>query len=135
MIINPRGSGGSGKTELVRRTLADYGWDGSVEVVPLRREGRERPIGYRLRHPQGGRPLVVLGHYARTSGGCDTLPAASKWRVEQCTACPQALPQERAVNLSLVTPVPAAMLAATPAASPVAKQVAVIRAEPFAPGQ
>jgi predicted kinase len=33
-------------------------------------------MGYRLRHPLGGRPLVVLGHYERTSGGCDTIPAA-----------------------------------------------------------
>jgi hypothetical protein len=31
-------------------------------------------MGYRLRHPHGGRSLVVLGHYERTSGGCDTIP-------------------------------------------------------------
>ena len=74
VIINPRGTGGSGKTELARRILSDYGWGKDGIVQPLRREGRERPIGYRLRHPLGGRPLIVLGHYERTSGGCDTIP-------------------------------------------------------------
>jgi hypothetical protein len=27
-----------------------------------------------LQHPSGGRDLIVLGHYERTSGGCDTIP-------------------------------------------------------------
>jgi hypothetical protein len=44
-------------------------------VEPVRRQGRERPIAYRLRHPLGGRPLVLLGHYEATSGGCDTIRA------------------------------------------------------------
>ena len=76
VIINPRGTSGSGKTELVRRMLADYGWGRGGRVEPVRRQGRERPIAYRLRHPHGGRPLVVLGHYEATSGGCDTIRAA-----------------------------------------------------------
>ena len=63
VIVNPRGTSGSGKTELVRRLLADYGRDGDDRAEPVRREGRERPIAYRLRHPRGGRPLVLLGHY------------------------------------------------------------------------
>lgn len=76
IIINPRGTSGSGKTEFVRRLLSDYGWGGGGSVEPVRREGRLRPIAYRLRHPcQGGRPLVVLGHYEVTSGGCDTIRA------------------------------------------------------------
>lgn len=75
-IINPRGTGGSGKTELARRVLAAYGWTEGGQVEPLLRAGREKPIGYKLRHPRAGRPLVVLGHYERTSGGCDTIPAA-----------------------------------------------------------
>ena len=81
-IINPRGAGGSGKTELVRRILAEYGWlrrAGNAQpstIEPIYRVGRWRPFGYRLEHPLGGRPLVVLGDYASTSGGCDTIRAA-----------------------------------------------------------
>jgi hypothetical protein len=82
VIINPRGTSGSGKTELVRRLLAQYGWrrgaplgsPGGLELI--RRAGRRRPLGYRLRHPLGGRPLAVIGHYEVTSGGCDTIRAA-----------------------------------------------------------
>ena len=81
MIINPRGTSGSGKTELVRRVLAQYGWRRSARFEdaggpePFYREGRSRPLGYRLRHPLGGRPLAVIGHYEVTSGGCDTIRA------------------------------------------------------------
>jgi len=75
VIVNPRGTSGSGKTELVRRLLSDYGWDGGGRVEPIRRAGRARPMGYRLRHPRGGRPLLVLGHYEATCGGCDTIRA------------------------------------------------------------
>jgi hypothetical protein len=75
-IINPRGTGGSGKTELARRILSAYGWPGAGQVQPIHRAGRERPVAYRLRHPGGGRPLLVLGHYERSSGRCDTIPAA-----------------------------------------------------------
>jgi hypothetical protein len=82
VIINPRGASGSGKTELVRRVLAQYGWrrsagfEGATGLEPVYRAGRSRPVGYRLRHPLGGRPLAVVGHYEVTSGGCDTIRAA-----------------------------------------------------------
>jgi len=75
IIINPRGTSGSGKTELVRRLLADYGWNSAGSPEPLRRPGRDRPIGYRLQHPLGRAPLMVLGHYDRPTGGCDTIGA------------------------------------------------------------
>jgi predicted kinase len=75
VIVNPRGTSGSGKTELARRLLADYGWGRDGRAEPIRRTGRARPLGYRLRHPRGGRPLAVLGHYEATSGGCDTIRA------------------------------------------------------------
>jgi hypothetical protein len=76
LIINPRGTSGSGKTELVRRILAEYGWrrGGTLdEVQPLFWPRRKAPFAYRLQHPLDGRPLIVLGHYGVTSGGCDTI--------------------------------------------------------------
>jgi hypothetical protein len=75
VVVNPRGTSGAGKTEFVRRMLAEYGWGKDGQVEPIRRDGRRWPIGYRLRHPLGRRPLVVLGHYERISGGCDTFSA------------------------------------------------------------
>jgi hypothetical protein len=54
VIINPRGTSGSGKTELVRRLLSDYGWKRGGDVEPIHRKGRERPIAYLLQHPLGG---------------------------------------------------------------------------------
>jgi hypothetical protein len=75
VIVNPRGTSGAGKTEFARRIMAAYGWPGAGRAEPIRRAGRERPIGYRLPHPGSGLPLAVLGHYEATSGGCDTIPA------------------------------------------------------------
>jgi hypothetical protein len=49
---------------------------GAGGLEPLYRAGRSRPLGYRLQHPLGGRPLAVVGHYEVTSGGCDTIRAA-----------------------------------------------------------
>jgi hypothetical protein len=69
IIVNPRGIGGAGKTTLVRRIMAEYD-----ATAPIRHAGRVRPIGYRLRHPAGGRPLAVLGAYEANCGGCDTIP-------------------------------------------------------------
>ncbi len=73
VVVNLRGTAGSGKTELVRRVLAEYGWPAGGGVEPLRREGRSRPLGYRLVHPAGGNPLLVIGQYGGTRGGCDTI--------------------------------------------------------------
>jgi hypothetical protein len=81
IIVNPRGTSGSGKTELVRRILAHYGWQpgagsgGAGGPEPIYREGQSRPLGYPLEHPLGGPPLAVVGHYEVTSGGCDTFRA------------------------------------------------------------
>ena len=76
VVVNPRGTSGSGKTEFARRILADYGRGGGGDMEPIHRDGRARPMGYRLRHPLGGRPLAVLGYYgAGACGGCDTIPA------------------------------------------------------------
>jgi hypothetical protein len=78
LIVNPRGAGGSGKTELIRRVLAEYGRTRTAAgpMDAIYRKGRSKPFALRLPHPCGERPLVVLGHYERTSGGCDTIRAA-----------------------------------------------------------
>jgi hypothetical protein len=73
VILNPRGTSGSGKTEFVRRLLSDYGWKKHGCATPIHRKGRKRPIAYKFQHPLGGRPFAVLGHYEATSGGCDTI--------------------------------------------------------------
>jgi hypothetical protein len=75
VIVNPRGTSGSGKTELVRCIASEYGWYDGV-ANPIRREGRKRPIAYCLPHPLGYRPLVLVGDYTLTSGGCDTIRLA-----------------------------------------------------------
>lgn len=72
-IINPRGTSGAGKTWLVREVIAASRQTGAA-AVPLHREGRARPIGWRLLPPDGARPLAVLGHYEATRGGTDTIP-------------------------------------------------------------
>lgn len=80
IVINPRGIGGSGKTELARRIMKEYGWAADQDGGPadhverLFRAGRDFPIGYALLHPSDHRPLVVLGNYEKTCGGCDTIP-------------------------------------------------------------
>jgi hypothetical protein len=89
LILNPRGAAGSGKTELVRRILAGYGWpDAAGEIVRL--PDRARPIGFRLAGP---RPLAVIGDYDGTAGGCDTirrgdggLPEAVAWAGDRAGA-------------------------------------------------
>jgi hypothetical protein len=75
LIVNPRGTSGSGKTELARCIAAEYGWYDGV-ANPIHREGRKRPIACCLPHPLGHRPLVLLGDYQATSGGCDTIRLA-----------------------------------------------------------
>lgn len=85
LILNPRGTCGSGKTELVRSILSAYGWKrGNDGACALLVGGR--PIGYRLDHPAGGRPLAVLGRYETTSGGCDRILASEgglPWAIAQ----------------------------------------------------
>lgn len=69
MIINIRGTSGSGKTHLVREVMKLYG-----PKVAYRREGRKQPIGYVYSRVGAGRPLAIIGHYETACGGCDTIP-------------------------------------------------------------
>lgn len=70
MIINVRGTHGSGKTELVRRVMKRYRTHKPIHV-----DGRRLPIGYVCRGSENGRALFVPGHYnpGTLTGGCDTI--------------------------------------------------------------
>lgn len=69
VIINLRGTNGSGKSTVVTRIMTLYS-----HRVPLKIEGtRKRPVGYALTDPSAVRPLFVPGHYETACGGCDTI--------------------------------------------------------------
>jgi hypothetical protein len=72
MIVNVRGSHGTGKSTIVRAIMATY-----RRIKPIYLEtGRRIPIGYVCEH-KGRRPLFVCGSYQHpTGGGCDTVPGA-----------------------------------------------------------
>lgn len=69
VIINVRGTSGSGKSHLTRRVMELY-----TQRTPFRQkdEKRKQPLGYICTRP-GWRPLVVIGHYETACGGCDTI--------------------------------------------------------------
>lgn len=66
MIINLRGTNGSGKSTIVKKVMSLY-----ENLSPLSAPGRRRPVGYLLDKP--GSNLFVPGHYEIACGGCDTL--------------------------------------------------------------
>lgn len=70
MIINIRGTSGSGKSHLVRSVMDLYGLRTKFFV-----ENRKQPIGYTAHRRTSGRNLSVLGHYETACGGCDTIPS------------------------------------------------------------
>lgn len=67
MIINIRGTSGSGKSTMARELMALYPCR-----IPRHIEGRKQPIMYVLTG-DGHPPLSVLGHYETACGGCDTI--------------------------------------------------------------
>lgn len=75
MIINLRGTSGSGKSHLVRSIMDRYPLRAPVRA-DVNGKPRKQPIGYLLqRNEPGARNLYVLGHYETACGGCDTLPS------------------------------------------------------------
>lgn len=70
MIINIRGTGGSGKTTLANRIMELYD---AREEKRDEVEGRQRVVAYLLTKSLRV-PLYVLGKYTTATGGCDTLP-------------------------------------------------------------
>lgn len=69
IIINLRGTSGSGKSTVVRRVAKMYDGGSDSYFEPP----RIRPLHYVFKRKDGGRPLWVLGHYATACGGCDTI--------------------------------------------------------------
>ena len=69
MIMNIRGTSGSGKSTIVKRVM-----DRFTSQIPIHIPKRRQPAGYEL---TGGAmespPLFVVGHYESPCGGCDTL--------------------------------------------------------------
>ena len=76
IAINIRGTGGSGKSTLVKKVMGLYTKRHNY-MVP----GRRRPMGYILDRKWGDKPTVlgeagllfVPGHYETACGGCDTI--------------------------------------------------------------
>lgn len=69
MIVNIRGTSGSGKSHLVRRIMELY-----TDKNPLFIPGRKQPIKYQLHADEPGvKDLHVIGHYETACGGCDTI--------------------------------------------------------------
>ena len=70
MIINIRGTSGSGKSSLVRKLLLNPVYTGRTRCYE---KDRKQPIGY-VYHRSDNRPnLAVIGHYETDCGGCDTI--------------------------------------------------------------
>lgn len=72
MIINIRGTSGSGKSHLVRSVMSNC-----LNRVAVFVEGRKRPLYYTMQQPNG-KTLAVIGHYETPCGGCDTIPSMDR---------------------------------------------------------
>lgn len=69
MIVQIRGTSGSGKTTAMKEIMEQVGtWK------PIMVEGRRRPLYYRDKKLNA----VVLGHYEIDCGGCDTIGSAPR---------------------------------------------------------
>jgi hypothetical protein len=68
MIINLRGTNGSGKSTIVKQVM------GHFAVEKFHRDSRRQPIGYKCYPYDHRNPyLWVVGHYETDCGGCDTI--------------------------------------------------------------
>ena len=69
MIINVRGTSGSGKSTVVRKIIDLFPRKCAIKVP-----NRKRPLCYVLNRDEANyRPLLVVGHYETPCGGCDTI--------------------------------------------------------------
>lgn len=68
MILNVRGTSGSGKSTIVRKIMA---MAPATDVGFQRGTTRKQPYWYTLKFPEFS--IVVPGHYETACGGCDTI--------------------------------------------------------------
>lgn len=66
MIIQIRGTSGSGKTWVMKEFMKGYDWE------PEFKPPRKKPLLYRT-WLTPNKTMVVLGHYEAACGGCDTI--------------------------------------------------------------
>jgi len=74
IVVQLRGNSGSGKTTVVRKALAQWPFTAIRDPYldpTLAGKRRRDPIAY---CSTGELPLIVLGSYEPTCGGCDTIP-------------------------------------------------------------
>lgn len=73
MIIQVRGTSGSGKSTVVKQVMSLTGIDNWKPVYGvLRGVKRKKPLYYQYGH------RVILGHYESPCGGCDTIGSAKQ---------------------------------------------------------
>jgi hypothetical protein len=73
VIIQIRGTSGSGKSTAMRAVMDSMFWDA------VRVEGRKKPLYYfhsHEGHGDGWPNIALLGHYESPCGGCDTIGSA-----------------------------------------------------------
>lgn len=67
LILNIRGTSGSGKSYIVHKLMQDA--SGSAKILDV----VGKTIAHRLQFEEGSKPLHVLGKYDVKCGGCDTI--------------------------------------------------------------
>jgi len=71
MIVQVRGTSGSGKTTVMRKVMDSLMWES------VYKEKRKKPLFYRSADPQLEN-IFILGHYEESAcGGCDTIGSAA----------------------------------------------------------
>jgi len=121
MIINIRGTHGSGKSTLVRRIKELY-----ADVTPTMLAGRQRPIGYICRPGLDSpmRQLFIPGSYETPTGGCDTISSIEQifdlvklYRENQCAVLFEGIVAQhsagRLLDLHMIHPVKVIALSTT----------------------
>ena len=71
MLINIRGTSGSGKSHIIRQVMEAYG--GKDSFIRQKLEGRKQPLAYFKTNDETHRFLYIPGHYETACGGCDTI--------------------------------------------------------------